>query len=219
MAGEELTRLASEYPSRVAGLVYLDAAADPADLPATNPEYQELFRKLPAAMRNPPSPETRSFQAYRDSQMRRGDPPFPESELRNIYETNPDGSIGKLKTTQAIHDAIGAGALKRDYSRIRVPILAFFSAPCKYSWQGEDYACIQHADAKPAYEPKNDEERSAVKAYETATVAYLDRWKNNLRTAHGRVRIVDLPNAHHYIFLSNERDVTSEMRQFMLMLR
>ena len=27
---------------------------------------------------------------------------------------------------QTIHEAIGAGALKRDYSKIRVPILALF---------------------------------------------------------------------------------------------
>src|SRR5436190_11194758 len=113
MAGGELTRFASEYPARAAGLVYLDAAADPSDLPSDNPEYSQLSQNLPAPMRASP-PDTRSFLAYRDSQTRRGDPPLPESELRNIYQANADGSVGAPKTAAAIQQAVRAGALKRD---------------------------------------------------------------------------------------------------------
>jgi len=36
MAGEELTRIASDRPNRVAGLVYLDAASDPSDFPGSS---------------------------------------------------------------------------------------------------------------------------------------------------------------------------------------
>jgi hypothetical protein len=52
---------------------------------------------------------------------------FPEAELRNIYETNADGSKGKFKTPKWVFDAIGAGETKRDYSRIHMPVLVFLA--------------------------------------------------------------------------------------------
>jgi hypothetical protein len=68
----------------------------------------------------------KSFQAYHDWRVRTTEVPFPESDLRQNFECNPDGSLGRFRTSQQIHEAIGAGAQKRDYSRIRVPVLARF---------------------------------------------------------------------------------------------
>jgi pimeloyl-ACP methyl ester carboxylesterase len=203
MAGEELTRLGDEHSDRLGGLVYLDAAADPTDFPASSPAYMALFHKLPAQMRDHPGPsasDRSSFQAYREWQVRTGEAPFPEAELRNMFETNPDGSVGEYKASApAIHEAIGAGALRRDYSRIRVPILAFFPS------QGN----------KPQYQPKDAQERAAVEAFDAATAAYVNRWKKNLQNAPGGVRIVDLPGAKHYVFISNEADVLRDLRAFL----
>ena len=203
MAGEELTTMGHEHSERLGGLVYMDAAADPTDFPASSPEYMQLFRNLPAPMREhsgPSASDRSSFQAYRAWQVRSGEVPTPESELRNTHETNPDGSMGKYTaSTPAIHKAIGDGALKRDYSQIRVPILAFFPS------KGE----------KPQYQPKDAQESAAVQAFDDATVAYVNRWKKNLQNAPGGVRIVNLPGANHYLFISNEADVLRELRTFM----
>ena len=217
MAGEEMTRLGTEHSDRLAGLVYLDAAADPTDFPASSPAYMELFNKLPPPMRNGPSPPAsarRSFQAFHDFWAQTGEMPFPESELRNQFESRPDGSVGRFRSTQTIHEAIGAGALKRDYSQIRVPILALFDAPCSRPAAG-NYACLERPDAKPAYEPKDDRERAAIEAHGVALAAYFTRWKNNLRSAPGGVRIVDLPGAHHFVFFTREADVLNEVRAFV----
>jgi non-heme chloroperoxidase len=206
MAGEELTRLGDEHSDRIAGLVYLDAASDPTDFPASSPDYMALFQKLPEAMRTRPprsASDMKSFQAYRDWQVRNGDPPRPEAELRNSFECNPDGSVGKFKTTQQIHEAIGAGAQKRDYSKIRVPVLAFFTS----------------AGDKPKYVPKDDQERDAIAAFDAATAAYIGRWRRNLQNASAGVRIVDVPGANHYLFLSNEADVLRELHVFLAGLR
>ena len=43
---------------------------------------------------------------------------FPEAELRNQYDTNPDGSVGPNRTPYAIRKAIDEGTRKRDYSNI-----------------------------------------------------------------------------------------------------
>jgi non-heme chloroperoxidase len=206
MAGEELTRLGDEHSDRLAGLVYLDAASDPIDFPASSPAYMELYRKLPEAMRShspAAASDLKSFQAYHDWKVRTGEMPFPESDLRNSFECNPDGSVGKFLTAQHIHQAIGAGAQKREYSRIRVPVLAFFPA----------------AATKRRYEPKDAQERAAIENFDAATAAYVNRWRKNLQSAPGGVRIVDLPGANHYVFLSNESDVLRELRSFVVGLR
>ena len=205
MAGEELTRLGDEHPDRLAGLVYVDAAADPTDFPASSPAYMALYQKLPEAMRNHPGqsdPDKKSFQAYHDWRVRTTEVPFPESDLRQNFECNPDGSVGKFRTTQQIHEAIGAGAQKRDYSRIRVPVLALFPG----------------ASNKPKYQPKSAEERAAIADFDAATAAYINRWKKNLQSAPGGVRVVEVAGANHYIFLSNEADVLRELGLFLTAL-
>jgi len=221
MAGEELTRLGDDHSDRLAGLVFLDAASDPTDWPANSPEYMVLYHKLPKQESHPgPSAlDRRSYQAYRDWQIRSGEAPFPESELRNAYETNADGSMGNHKTSSSIHRAIGEGALKRDYSKISVPVLAFFAWACTKHPRGE-YACFAHPapQRKPEYQPKDDQERAAMEAFDAATEAYINRWKANLQNAAAGVRIIDLPGANHYLFLSNEKDVLREVNTFLASL-
>ncbi len=219
MAGEELTRIGVDHPERVAGLVYIDAAADPTDAPASSPAYQDLFHALPQPMQGPPPPspaDLASPRAFNDWRARYGDMPLPESELRNTYELSPSGALVRFKGSQAIHEAIGAGAEKRDYARVRVPMLVFFAAPCTPGRDADDL-CIRHPK-RPHYEPKDASERAAVEKFEAATAVYINRWKANLRRAPAGVRIVDIANGNHYLFLSNEADVLSEIRRFVATL-
>ena len=157
-------------------------------------------------MRNhsgPSASDMKSFQAYHDWRVRTSEVPFPESDLRQNFECNADGSVGKVKTSRQIHEAIGAGAQRRDYSRIRVPILAFFPG----------------VSNKPKYQPKNAEEKAAIQEFDSATAAYINRWKKNLLSAPAGVRVVEVPGANHYIFLSNEVDLRRELGTFLVALR
>lgn len=207
MSGEELTRLGDEHPDRLAGLIYLDAADDPADFPASSPAYMALFQKLPQGARTPPPDPTdedlKSFRTFYKWQVKNRPVAFPESELHNQYEEKPDGSVGEFKTDGSIHEAIGAGALKRDYSRIQIPVLAFFPI----------------VGDKSHYQPKNAQEADAIRAFDDATRVYVARYKANLRRAHSGVRIVDLHAADHYVFLSNEQDVLRETHNFLAGLK
>lgn len=205
MSGEELTTLGDEHSDRLAGLVYLDAADDPKDFPASSAAYMALFHKLPEAMRSRPQPDAsdlRSFQAFHDFKVRLNGFPSPEAELHNTFARNPDGSVGDYTTSDKIHNAIGAGSQSRDYSRIVVPVLAIFSSP----------------NINPRYQPKDDQERAAIQKFADATDVYTNRYKKNLQHAKGGVRMVDLPQADHYIFLSNEADVLRELRAFIATL-
>ena len=208
MAGGELTTLGNQHSQRLAGLVYLDALGDPRDFPAGDPAYMALFRQLPGPMRTGPSPpseeESRSFGGYRAWQMRNEKFAFPEAELRNVFATNPDGTKGAFKTPPSIHNAIGTGQKKRDYSRIRVPVLAFFEHP---------------RSANGTYQPKNNEERAAIEAFTNATAAYVERWMKNLKSGVPGARFIDLPGAGHFVFLTREAEVLKGLREFVAGLR
>jgi non-heme chloroperoxidase len=210
MAGGELTTIGNQHSDRLAGLVYLDALGDPRDWPASDPAYRALTEKLPAAMQQGPTLDYSSFAAYRSSQMRAEKFAFPESELRQTYTTNADGSLGRYKTPATIHNAIGEGAKKRDYSSIKVPVLAFFEMP----------QAVYDPSVRPGmYRPKDDEERAAIQAFMDATRAYINRWVKNLKTGVPAARIVDLPGAGHFVFQTREAEVLREMGALIAGLR
>jgi hypothetical protein len=139
--------------------------------------------------------------------------------LRQLFVENADGTVGRYKaSTSAIHAATGAGQRKRDYSQIRVPVLALSTFRCTPSTGGND-RCIEHADDRPKYQPKDAAEEAAIQAFEDLEAAYISRWKSSIRkTARGLVRLVDIPRASHHIFLSHEADVLEELAKFMATL-
>jgi non-heme chloroperoxidase len=160
----------------------------------------------PPAIEWPPCPDDRtSFAAYRASLQCRMKFAFPESELRNMYDANSDGSVGPPKAPGRIHEAIGSGEIKRDYSNIRVPVLALFEFPRTPPDR------LRPGDPQP----RSDEERAAVLAFATATKAFIDRWVANLKRGVPSARLVDLPAAGHYVFITREADVLREIRAFV----
>jgi len=208
LGGKELTALASAHPNRVAGLIYMDSTADPT---FDWGPYMELRKKLPPAMTMgypKASPEDRrSFQAYREWQMRSLGMAFPESELRNVYATEPDGTVGAYRTPVSVQNAITAGMRKPDYSGIRAPVLAFFTLPAPLEKQME------------RYQPRTEEERAAMKQVYAADLEWARRAIDRMRSDVPTARVVELPGANHYIFLSNESEVLLEIRQFVTALR
>jgi pimeloyl-ACP methyl ester carboxylesterase len=199
MAGGELTTIGNQHSQLLGGLVYLDALGDPRDWPGSDPAYVALAAKLPPGPHPAPAPpneDQRTFAGYRDRQLRTSGFAFPQSELHNAYATNPDGTMGRHKTPQAIHDAIGEGQKKRDYSGIRVPVLAFFDFP----------RVNQSAD-------------EATRAFNLATKEYVDRWVANLKRSVPAAQLVDTRDAGHYVFLTREADVVRELKEFVSALR
>jgi pimeloyl-ACP methyl ester carboxylesterase len=213
--GQDLTTLGSAHPDRIAGLVYLNSAEDATlsdriwSMIGVNMSDQEAARrKAPASMRTPPSPpDNRSFQAYRDWQRRSHEVAFPESELRRLFTSNADGTVGKPLTPKSVRDAIFAGVQKPKYPLIRVPVLALFAAPPPFE------VMVQR------YPPKNSEERAAMRQIYDANVRIEMKHRQDLRDGLPTARIVELPGANYYVFLSNEQDVLREIQKFITGLR
>ena len=64
------------------------------------------------------------------------------------------------------------------------------------------------------YTIRNEQERAALRQEYAATRAMYSRWQDDLRAAVPTARIVELPTANPFMFLSNEADVLREIRAF-----
>jgi pimeloyl-ACP methyl ester carboxylesterase len=73
MGGNELTKVGSQYPDRVSGLVYLDAGADPKDFPASDPAYMALANP-DAAPFSQPVPATKPAETQPSTEDRDSKP-------------------------------------------------------------------------------------------------------------------------------------------------
>jgi pimeloyl-ACP methyl ester carboxylesterase len=221
MAGGELTTLGNQHSDRLAGLAYIEALDDPGDILAANPEWMRLLQKLRGSRPPPePRPDYSSFRAYQAWQAandraatsddaRQG--VFPESELRQRFAANPDGTMGAYKvSTDDIQRAIGSGQKKRDYSRIGVPVLAIRGLVP----QRVDDAPRDRGDQATS----NDQRRADTEAFIRVTAIHLERWFTNLKAAVPDTHLVDLPGAGHYVFLTKEADVLRELRAFVARL-
>ncbi len=206
IAGDELSQLGIHHHERIGGLVYLDALNDGSD---DWTELDRLSAKLPEAMKKPPptSPsDLKSFPVYRDWRMRTEGIAYPEAELRNDFAENPDGSVGSRMTPGFVPQAIMSGNYKHDYSQIRVPVLAFVAYPPLPQDK------IRRNDiTDPA-------ERTIIEAVFGVNVSLIKNRIKRINSAAGGARVVELWDANHFVFLSNESDVLREIRIFLASL-
>ena len=198
--GQVLSMLGSQHSDRLGGLVYFDAADDPTLTPA---DYEVRFpdpTQLSPSIKPAPAPDYSSFEAYRLAQRRDHGVAFPEAEWRQQFAANPDGSVGPSRLSPVIRRAITEDSrVKPDYARIRVPVLAIYRRDPEIA---ADFA------------PRNEQERGALRQQYAATRAMVTRWQRDLLAGVPTARIVDLPGANLYMFLSNEADVLREVRAF-----
>ncbi len=241
IAGEELSSIGSRHPERVAGLVYLDAAYAYAfydstagsyelDLPALRQKLDRLInrgvdKKLmeelvtwdlplverdlgdmiealdeqpPAVPRAAPKPEDRSsFTAFHDWLLRNNGVAMPEVELRQEFKELPDHSVGPAVPYPLISVLLGREitAGERKYTNIRSPVLALFAIP---------------HDLGPAF--PIGPARSRAEARDSIAV---DRRARALQRGIPSARVVRIPHANHYVFLTNESDVLRAINTFV----
>lgn len=203
ISGNEMSQLGIHHYERIGGLVYLDALNDPAD---EWTDFDALEPKLPEAMQRPPSPsaaDLKSFQNYRDWRTRTQGAAVPEAEWRSDFAENPDGSVGARLTPGFVPQAIMAGNVAHDYSQIHVPVLAFVGYPPL----PQDQILASHI-TDPA-------ERTIVYAVFGANVGMIRKRVKRIESAAGGARVVELWDANHLVFISNEADVLREMRLFI----
>jgi len=125
-------------------------------------------------------------------------------QLRNGPRvTLPEAERRAAPFTPEVRRAITVDArIKPDYTGIRVPVLAIYQAQLPFE------------ELAKQFEIRSEEERAALRQEHAAIRAMYSRWQKELLAAVPKARIVELPGANLYMFLSNEADIIRELRAF-----
>jgi len=89
--------------------------------------------------------------------------------------------------------------VKPNYAGIRVPVLAMYQAQRPFE------------EEAAGFDIRNEQERAALRQQYAATRAMYTRWQQDLLAAIPSARIIELPGANLFMFLSNEADVLREI--------
>ena len=137
------------------------------------------------------------------------DPPMPDlTKLPRPLRSGPRVTFPEAERraaafTTEVRRAITVDArIKPNYTDIRVPVLAIYQAQLPFE------------EVAKQFDIRNEEERAALRQEYAATRAMYTRWQQELLAAVPSARIVELPGASLYMFLSNEADIIRELRAF-----
>ena len=92
--------------------------------------------------------------------------------------------------------------VKPDWSRIRIPVLAIYRQRPPFEAFATDYVV------------RTAREKTALRQLYDAEHAMIGRWQRDLRAGVPAARIVNVPGASVYMFLSHEAEVLREVRDF-----
>jgi pimeloyl-ACP methyl ester carboxylesterase len=192
IAGGELTRFAILYPDRVASLIYLDAMLQPAGLGRLIAEDTIKVKATSADFASYESARTwfqRCFYGFWS--------PALETDFR--INTTP------ITVTDTIFsEAVRSPAWRQDYSKIRAPALVLYTL----ATLEQRRPCVaRSADRERARRAKAFVDRR----FRPFQLAGVDRVRREMPNA----RVVEL-KGHHFLFISNQDEVVSDMRQFLL---
>lgn len=202
LGGLELSSVASRYPRRVAGLVYLDAAYPYAFGNGSGPSFDD-FQNLNGPQPPPPGQSDRAnFAALKEYFQRVLGFTFPEAELRQQWTVDRVGRIASQRDFPGYKTLLSG---LKQYTGIQAPALIVFGIP--------------HGLGTSIEASTNPNVREAAAKYTAALTAVSERQIKVVEDVMPTARIVRLAGAHHYIFLSNEADVLREMRAFLDGLR
>src|SRR5262245_53679548 len=202
IAGAELSAAAAARPDRIAGLVYLEAGYPYAFDNGEGPAVTEFLKPGPRAP-DPLAANLASFASLQAWDASVFGFRMPESEFRQTWRADHSDKPEQLRDFPGAQffAAILANPIK--YSRLPAPALAIFASPhVPERWIADSSAGV----------------RDSAKIYYAAVDAATERQAQTLESAVPTPRVVRL-RASHYIFLSNEAEILSEMRGFFRMLQ
>jgi pimeloyl-ACP methyl ester carboxylesterase len=217
-AGEAMHPLGARHSTRIAGLVYVDAAFDRGD-DTDSEAYDAVRRTLPGAP-GPGPGDLASFTALRSFFANSQGLPFPEAYLRTRWVGNPDGTVARMwapdrPIIQAMSKELQAAYHPYTPERIRVPALAIYAVPSS----ADDFMRRGSSDRPPF--PPDFIANAAVDAGVRERVEKLyhltrERVRNHetwFKAFAERARVVELSGAHH-LFISNPREVLEQIDVF-----
>jgi non-heme chloroperoxidase len=190
MAGEELSSVGSRFPDRVSGLIYLDAATDFA---LDDPEHPLLAVEMNDIKRRIDEIEAGGVDEKKKLLELEAAVARFETVLR--HDNAEVANMPPLPPRSPISAALNFGMQK--CTSIPVPALTI-------------YACPHNWDRLP-----DSARKTALIADDKARcTAWADNFRRGVPSAH----IVMIPNADHYVYLTDEAQVVAEMNAFLARL-
>ena len=189
IAGQELSSVGSRFPKTVSGLIYLDAATSFAFYDPAHPpieiEMNDIKRRIDEIEAGGVNETNKLLEL--ESALARFEPVLHQNnqEVANMPPLPPRTPVGA---------AMNFGM--QAFTNIPVPTLAI-------------YACPHNWDRVP------DDSSGRKAALTRDDKARCTEWTDNFRRGVPSARIVTIPNADHYVYLSNREKVVTEMNRFL----
>lgn len=200
IAGEELSSIGSRFPTRVAGLIYLDAGYPYALYDATRGDFGLdgiTLRKKMTELSDAQNPS--AIRAVITEMLRTDLPQYEkdlaarEKELEGMPDPPNRPAPDKKDRHRISAEAIIAGEQK--YTDIKSPVLAIFADP--------------HEMSGP---PMDEKQKAAAAAHDAEfTEGQAKAWERMVPTA----KVIRIPNANHYVFKSNEAEVLKDIEEWV----
>lgn len=199
IAGDEMTAFAALYPDRVYKLVYLDAAYDRSD-------FVSLMRKAPYPPQAQPimsmadSASSLTVSAYLSNMFGMK---YPESEVLATRTFTDEGKLKGSVTPDHIGIKIIMGLNKPAYQDIKCPVLAVYAVFNHVNELFPNYESFDHKNKLMAHQAME-----VLKPYVLNQIQYfMDQIDGE--------QVVKFDGADHFIFLTHEREVVSELLKFL----
>jgi non-heme chloroperoxidase len=201
IAGAELTWVANNAPNRVAGLVYLDAGYSYA---FNNGEVENVSELQAFPSPHAPAPDKSdlvSFSALNRYSERINGFRFPETEVHQELDTNPDGTPGAERQFPGLPMITKLIATPSKYKTIPVPALLIFANP-------HNLGAWVERSTDPSV-------RSEAKGYSAAMESLVTKQEKAIKSSIPSAKVITIPDASHFVYLSNEAEVLSYIKMFI----
>ncbi len=189
LAGEELSSIGSRFPTKVSGLIYLDAAYRFAFYDPSHPQLEIEMNDLKRRINEIEAGGVDERKKLRELET-------AVSRFEGVLHRNNEDvmTMPPLPPRSPIGAALNFGVER--YTSIPVPVLAIFA--CPHDWD-------------PFF--RNDPRRKAARlAADTAgCTAQAEAFSHGVPSA----KVVRIANADHYVHRSNEAQVINEMKDFL----
>jgi non-heme chloroperoxidase len=187
MAGEELSSVGSRFPAMVSGLIYLDAATDFA---LDDPEHPLLTNEMNDIKKRIDEIEAGGV----DEKKKLLELEMAAARFETVlhHDNAEIANMPPLPPRSPIGAALDFGT--RAYTSIPVPTLAIYA--CPHNWDRL---------------PDGDRKTALVSDDKARCTGWADNFRRGVPNAH----IVMIPNADHYVYLSNGPQVATEMNAFL----
>jgi non-heme chloroperoxidase len=204
-AGLEMSSIANRHPERLSGLVYLDAGYSYAFDNGKGASVMDMMKLKGPELPGPQKRDLASFAAYRNYAARLEGFAAPEAKFHWHRKARWFGRVGDPIKSPGGSMLMAVLSDGKKFTAIPVPACFIYASPHSLGpW-------IEH----------NADERIQVEGRRfIAALADLDSKQiEAVRQAFPSDPVITLPGAHHYVFLTREAEVLTQIRAFISQLK